>query len=188
MSGLKTYLPRLAGVLGITSAALYERQRALVRLGLLSSDQGRGPGSGVKMTPDNLAALLLALAVTDNLSDTDERVGLLCEAKFESGGQCRFTKQTTLRSAVAAVLSSEELARRITSLSVDRSRLRAMIGYRARVRTMFSSFEASRELRFHFPWITTEAMVSEHLFKFVSGDLARINAQLPLRQVLGGAK
>lgn len=185
---LKTYLPRLGTVLRITPAALYERQRALVRLGLLRGDEGRGPGSGVKPSPESLAVLLLALAVTDNLSDMDGRVRVLCEAMPTFGERCRFTKQTNLRAAVAVVLEYEDLARRIEWLSVDRNDLTAAIGYRARVRTLITSFGGSGERPLANRWFSTKVMVSGALFKFIADDLSRIKARLPLQDVFGADK
>jgi hypothetical protein len=175
MSGLKTYLPRLGQVLGISPSALYERQRVLVRLGLLAADKGRGPGSGVRMTGESLAALLLAVAVTDNLSDTDQRVSLLCDAKPRYGKQqCRFTKQGSLRAAMAKILSTEEMARRTKLLSVNRSKLTVSILYRTGMRSSVSQFSVNEEQASAFPLIYTETTLSEDLFKIVARDLGEI--------------
>jgi hypothetical protein len=81
MVSLKSFLPRISGHLRVSPAALYERQRALVRLGILRGEEGRGPGSGVKLSPDALAAIIVSLLLTDNLSEVDERVAVLLKAR-----------------------------------------------------------------------------------------------------------
>src|SRR5262245_65963474 len=77
---LKGYAPQMARYFGLTPLAVYERQRALARLGLLS-DEGRGPNRGVKAIPETVGRLLIAMLATDSLSDTDERVRKLLNAK-----------------------------------------------------------------------------------------------------------
>ena len=62
---LKGLIPRLAHELGMTPDALYERQRALVRAGLLKGVEGKGPGSGVRATPYATALLLIAVLAAD---------------------------------------------------------------------------------------------------------------------------
>jgi hypothetical protein len=80
MAGLKTFLGRLSPLLGVTPAALYERQRVLVDIGLIKPKAGRGPGSGVAFTAENLAALVISILATDSLSEIDQRVVNLCNA------------------------------------------------------------------------------------------------------------
>lgn len=84
MASLKSFLPKLSECLRMSPAALYERQRALVRLGVLTERKGRGPGSGVELTADALAALLTSLLVTDNLSEVDDRVDRLLKAPVDA--------------------------------------------------------------------------------------------------------
>ena len=62
-------IPELAPFFRLTPAALYERQRALVRLHHLPAPEGRGRGSGAEASPETLAKLVLAAMATDNLSD-----------------------------------------------------------------------------------------------------------------------
>ena len=73
MPSLKSYISELASLLGVTPAFLYERQRVLVRGGQLRQCEGRGPGSGVKATPETVATLLVAGLVADNLFETEAR-------------------------------------------------------------------------------------------------------------------
>jgi hypothetical protein len=80
-SSLKGYIPALAVHLGKSPAALYERQRALVRADLLEFEEGRGPGSGVRTTSQSVALLIIAVLATDNLSDTAERTQAIVAAK-----------------------------------------------------------------------------------------------------------
>lgn len=81
MAGLKSYLYGAAPLLGLTPAALYERQRALVALGALKATAGRGPGSGVPLTAENAAAILISVLAADNLADVDDRVLHLMQAR-----------------------------------------------------------------------------------------------------------
>lgn len=57
--GLKTQLEYLAPLLGLSLDALYEKQRVLVREGVLPSRGGRGPHSGTPYTPENLTIFLV---------------------------------------------------------------------------------------------------------------------------------
>src|SRR6478735_4032377 len=80
MAGLKSFLYGVAPILGVTGAILYERQRALVNLGVLKAEQGRGPGSGVPLSAENAAAVIISLLAAGSLSEVDERVVALCRA------------------------------------------------------------------------------------------------------------
>lgn len=65
MQSLKTFLPKLSEIIGVTIDQAYERQRILVKARVLKARPGRGPGSGVPATPRNIALLLIALMVGD---------------------------------------------------------------------------------------------------------------------------
>jgi hypothetical protein len=108
MASLKAFLPKVAVAFRTTPDALYSRQRALVRLGLLPVTEGKGPGSGVPLTADTLGVMIIALLAADTLAETDERVVRLCEAtpdKYESDQtQKYFVDAQNFRSAVAAVV------------------------------------------------------------------------------------
>ena len=80
MAGLKSFLHGVAPILGVSPAALYERQRALVNIGVLETTTGRGPGSGVPFTAENVAAILISLLAADSLSKVDKCVADLCTA------------------------------------------------------------------------------------------------------------
>jgi hypothetical protein len=174
MAGLKAFLPEISRIFSTTPAALYERQRALVRLGLLTGAEGRGPGSGVPLSADNLAALIIALAVTDNLSDTDARVQKLCDAAPVFKSICPFTKATNLRAALAAVLSSAKLAKQLWLFSVDRNELSAMILYKPRIRAFDSTFaQPKKEERFAWHAISTKSFIGRDTFQSTERALAR---------------
>jgi hypothetical protein len=190
MISLKAFLPQISRIFSTTPAALYERQRALVRLGLLEPTEGRGPGSGVPLSADNLAALIIALAVTDNLSDTDKRVQKLCDASPGFGSKCKFTGATTFRDAFSIILGSVEMAGRLEYIGVNRAELSAMIGYRQGRRSMNSPFysdrvwsaEHRRSVRTAstfvvWPAITTNAMIGADTIQMTSALLANALAE-----------
>ena len=70
---LRSYLFKLSELLGLTPIALYERQRELVRAGLLHAEGTRGPGAGVRLSPEAVAVLLISVLATDSLSEVAKR-------------------------------------------------------------------------------------------------------------------
>jgi hypothetical protein len=146
MIGLKTYLSQLSEPLGQSEELLYERQRALVRQGLLESVGGRGPGSGVRADEKALAAFLISFLAHDILSHAsvaeffcemkpispvDARrlnspvalgiPGRLERAVSGSAGKCPFTGARTFRGAVEAVLGHEPLAFKTWDIEIHRN-------------------------------------------------------------------
>jgi hypothetical protein len=111
-------IPFLSQVLDMTPAALYERQRALVRIGLLDQRPGRGPGSGVPATSQSLATLLISIAATGSLSEVGEMTKLFANLKSETG-RCPFTGKKTLAAALTAVLDSP-LSKQAVYLDLER--------------------------------------------------------------------
>jgi hypothetical protein len=105
MASLKSLIPGLARALDMKPAALYERQRALVRAGLLEMNPGRGPGSGVPATSKTLAMLLISAVATSSLSETEEQTKLVANLKSASG-RCPFTGKKTFAAALTEVLNS----------------------------------------------------------------------------------
>jgi hypothetical protein len=83
MTSLRASLEPLSDLLEMTSDALYERQRALVRLGALKQLPGRGPGSGVPFTAQNFAVILISVLTAKSLSEVDEYVVEMCNAQPE---------------------------------------------------------------------------------------------------------
>jgi hypothetical protein len=107
MASLKAFLPEVAKAFRTTPDALYSRQRALVRLGLLPVIAGKGPGSGVPLTADTLGVMIIALLAADTLAETDERVVHLCSATPAEGAhdtRKRFVGGATFREAVADMI------------------------------------------------------------------------------------
>ena len=126
MASLKSFLPQLGKWLQVSPAALYERQRVLVRLGVLTERKGRGPGSGVKLTADALAALLASLLITDNLSEVDERVGRLLKTPNDDPHEMPWA-EATFGEMLARVLVPQSEEFRSWSFSVDRRTLCASV-------------------------------------------------------------
>jgi hypothetical protein len=132
MISLKAFAPALASTLGTTPAAIYERQRALVRQGLLPTPVGRGPGNGIPATAETVAMILIALMVTDNLSDTDNRVKRVAAAKVNEEQiplrGCGLTGKRDFRSALIAILKMTEFPSRLR-VSVSRNNFCSKIFY-----------------------------------------------------------
>jgi hypothetical protein len=145
---LKAYSPLLAWRLGTTPAALYERQRALVRDGILEQSDGRGPGSGVQAGPYPVALLLLAVLATDSLSETGENVRILATTKStaKKDGRCPLTGESTFVEAVARVLdTARDTWRKIVSITVDRTTGMGVINYKDNVGSGGSVFAAPKQ-------------------------------------------
>jgi hypothetical protein len=122
---LKSLTPLLAKALGTTPDALYERQRALVRAGLLESEAGRGPGSGVRATPYAVAMLLISILSTGSLSEVEQQVKAIANLKSVDG-RCPVTGKKTFAAALTATLNSEELLSRALAATAMRSGAGAM--------------------------------------------------------------
>ena len=110
MTSLKSQIPNLAGWLRMTPAALYERQRALVRAGLLKAKPGRGRGTEVALNPHSLATLLISVVASDSLTETPELTKIFVNLKSE-GEQCPITGKKTFGAALTQILNSELVPR-----------------------------------------------------------------------------
>jgi hypothetical protein len=119
-TSLKSVVLWFAEQLGLPPAAFYERQRVLVRAGLLESRSGRGPGSGVRATPESVARMLIAILSGGPLSDTPTNTRKIANLK-STEERCPFTGKRTFESALAATLESEELASKVAFIDVDRA-------------------------------------------------------------------
>jgi hypothetical protein len=104
MFGLKRFLPHLSKLLFLSTGALYARQRELVRVGLLENVEGRGPGSGVRLTPETVGMLLIAVLSTDNLSEVAEKAKALAKLKPSTE---RPGEPKTFKAAIVSALSGE---------------------------------------------------------------------------------
>ena len=102
-TSLKASLPVLSKPFALTSTALYGRQLALERAGLLGTRKGKGgPGSGIRLTGHSAAMMLIALLATDSV---DAAAAAAVVAKLKStAGKCPLTGKTTFAEALAAIL------------------------------------------------------------------------------------
>jgi hypothetical protein len=128
MISLKSYAPVLADYLGMTPDALYERQRVLVRAGILVASAGRGPGSGIRAMPSTVTPLIMAALATDNLSEIHEKTEKLGSGLAEQN-VCPLTGARDFMSALELILASEALANKVWNIEVTRSNLKARIIY-----------------------------------------------------------
>jgi hypothetical protein len=117
-TSLKSIIPALARVLREKPDTLYERQRALVREGLLESLPGHGPGSGVRATPESVAMLVIGLLATLSLSDAGPRAREIAAASIKPALRCRLTGAKTFKDALARILADYTLARRVSVIQV----------------------------------------------------------------------
>jgi hypothetical protein len=121
MNSLKSIIPLLADIVALSEHALYERQRALVRGGLIKGRQGRGPGSGVEATPETVAMLLISVLATDSLSSVIQETATFATGRRDDRVANDSDAMPTLRTFKAAVvhsLSSDE--DEISSITVSR--------------------------------------------------------------------
>jgi hypothetical protein len=129
-SSLKSFLPVLSRILGETSEALYERQRALVREGLLESAPGHGPGSGVRVTPESVATLLIGVLASPSLSGAGLAARSIANARpGYPKHKCPLTGATTFARVLAKVLSDEAISKRVIDLNVSPSAGLASVHY-----------------------------------------------------------
>ncbi len=176
---LKAYAPRLAYRLGTTPAALYERQRTLVRDGLLDQSEGRGPGSGVQVGPYPVALLLVAVLATDSHSETAEKVRIFAMAKSTAaGGLCPLTGEQTFVEAVASVLDKGQSHwRKIQSITVRRTSGRGLIAYGDNFSHTDSIFATQvpidAKLR-NSTSLVVNAMLTRDLIIYIANDLKEI--------------
>lgn len=120
MSSLKSYLPVLAIYLNVSPDALYERQRTLIRSGLLVPIEGRGPGSGVKVSVVSVSLLILSTLATESLAEIDTAVRRLGQARAGKKS-CPITGSIEFGQALEIALAQTNTARRISWIRVVRS-------------------------------------------------------------------
>jgi len=88
-----------------------------VRDGVLSAQPGRGPGSGVRATPETLALLFIAiLASAMNLADAGPLTRALAEATPTPTKKCPLTGATNLKDAVAQILANRSLLAKVDTI------------------------------------------------------------------------
>jgi hypothetical protein len=116
----KSLIPFLADRLAIKPAAIYERQRELVRAGLMEQSPGRGPGSGVRATHRNLAMLLISVLTTSSLSEVNDEAGAIARLK-NAKGTCPVTGKKMFADALVATLKTESLLKKVIDITVRRA-------------------------------------------------------------------
>jgi hypothetical protein len=125
---LQGCLPVLAEVLHANRTTLYERQRALVREGLLEALPGHGRGSGVRATPESIAVLTIGMLASVNLAD----VGPLARSFSGAGSiasKCPLTGAKTFRAALSRIFSDDSIAKRVNGITVRVNAGHAAIGF-----------------------------------------------------------
>ena len=173
MSSLKGFIPGLAKLLSSTPLALYERQRALVRAGLLSSPKHnkRGPGGGIQATAPSVSLMLISMLSTDNLSAVEASAGAVAAAKRVPGGaKTPFPPSFRFMDALAAVLAQQGLCREVDEVRVSRTAGQASIRFKTK-------YELS-EFRFAAPpngGIQIEAALKADVLQKIGADVAAIN-------------
>lgn len=148
MISLKSFIPVLAAMFGTTADILYERQRALVRIGLLKPLAGRGPGSGVQLSISSVAVLMIAYAAADTLSDVESRIRDVCLAQptnSDLGTKCPLTGGSTFLEAVERLLALPEIVRSVLSLEIDLNGPGILLIWREGRKERFSLFGFGKE-------------------------------------------
>src|SRR6476660_5384357 len=140
MSSLKSFLYGVAPIVGMSPVALYERQRALVKLGLLTVTPGRGPGSGVPLSADSVAVMVICILAAETLGDVDGHVAALCDALPDTDDtlkRLRWGKNLggapTFRSEVARLLSGQDIQWRTLPGSQDYRGIRVSRCWRGQI-------------------------------------------------------
>lgn len=156
---LKSCIPRFAQLLGMSPASLYERVRALAREEILNPQAGKGPGSGVRATPESVALLLIAAMASDSLAEVGERTRELAGATARAlssnqtpplnqwhqlrRAKCALTGETTFRRALRKLLINQKMRSRVLGIQVRRGTGVADIICIPKSRTMFVAEHAS---------------------------------------------
>lgn len=117
---LKSLLSEIGRILGVSPHALYVRQQALMRAGILDVLPGRGPGSGVVASPTSVATLLVSMLAATSLPDAPERTKALMDASWTES--CPLTGKPRFGEALAAVISDPATAKRIVDVEAWQAR------------------------------------------------------------------
>jgi len=160
MNSLKSIIPLLSDVLRFSENALYERQRALVRGGLIKATAGRGPGSGVKATADNVAMLIISVLATDSLSDVVVETGIIAKATRQVPDVDAPPAFRTFKAAVAYCFSTDD--DRIASVEVFRTSRTAVVRFRDGHIMPFGKLQ-------HFSFVSITALLPQEAFRYVRG-------------------
>jgi hypothetical protein len=167
-TSLKAYMPPLARLLGTTPATLYERQRSLVRAGLLDAGSGWGPGSGVRTTAGSVALLLISVLASDSLTISESRTGDIANAAPLGIDRCPLTGTRSFWDALAVLLGTRGKSRRVNEIRVSRTATSASIFYRdgSTIRTSEFAGPSARE-----PGLRVVATLARDPFRTVADDV-----------------
>jgi hypothetical protein len=127
-SSLKSMFPALGRVLKMSPDALYAYQRAFVAQGILDSTPGRGPGSGVRASPETVAQFMIGLLTNASMEENAGLARSLANAR-SSDGECPLTGAKRFKDALACVLGSEALAARVRLMELGVTSGEAAIQY-----------------------------------------------------------
>jgi len=163
-SSLKGYIPALARLVELTPAALYERQRALVRAGLLASESGRGPGSGVRTTTESVALILISILATDSLSEVGDRAREIAAASPSGSKRCPLTNMLTFKDALSTILAQKALSRKVNGIIVSRTHQMARIEFKGG-ESKFSGATGRKAP------ICVEAALDRQIFRSIADDV-----------------
>jgi hypothetical protein len=117
--GLKAFLPDLALTLGLNKTTLYERQRDLISGKLLEVTQGRGPGSGVRATPETVATMLIAVMGIDAVAGLAERVKAIAATRTTKPHP--YAPHREFGATLAHLLADKGRADKVTRITVSRT-------------------------------------------------------------------
>ena len=183
---LKACLPALARTLGEKSDTLYERQRALVREGLLESLPGHGRGAGVRATSESVAMLLIGYFASTNLSGAGPAARALATAP-PSGAKCPLTGAKTFLGALMRILSDEQLAKRVSEMRVTSTHGAAVICFDSAIDKMEHAkeikalLERNKAIKMRFVFKPLESVFGE---KSSSGGLYRIGDGIQIHMTM----
>jgi DNA-binding IscR family transcriptional regulator len=123
LQSLKAALPQIAEILHLNPYSLYERQRALVRGGLIKSTPGRGRGSGTIFSPENVALLIVSMLATDSIADCIEKTHALAAVRLQTyseGREQALGGAKTFKAALINALADDAIVEQITYVRVHR--------------------------------------------------------------------
>jgi hypothetical protein len=193
MLSLKAFLPVLAAMVGTTADVLYERQRALVRIGALSPLAGRGPGSGVHLSIESVAKVLIGYAAADTLSEVELRFQDVCGATpddYEGAEppRCPLTGGTNFLESLERILAEPKSARSILAIEIDLNGPGILIVWReGRKKESYSPFSFGRE-RSVFGSSMRGIMKKAHLSPLLIGNLSEALQSLSISGALSPKK
>jgi hypothetical protein len=127
-NSLKSMFPAMGRILDVSPDALYGCQRAFVAAGILQSTPGRGPGSGVRGSPETVAQFMIGMLTRASMEENVHLAKALGNAR-SADGKCPLTGATKFKDALTAVLASEALAMRVRQVLIGVTLCQAFIRY-----------------------------------------------------------